>query len=224
MIIKGNRSGKQPPQGTGLSSTQSAESLWSEEKIEAGEIQERRRSDRRRGYRRVEDKNVISKAHDEANAIRENAYQEGFDQGLMEAQGTVEELQGVIQRLLKAREEALSSSADEIASIAVQVAERIIRTEVACDPSLVLGLVKDTIQKAGRNNKTILVKVHPDDIPLVKQGLRDDPIPNLDAELIVMEEPTVDPGSCIVETNSGLVDATFSTQLHVLRQLFGEMS
>jgi flagellar assembly protein FliH len=122
---------------------------------------------------------------------------------------------------MNAREEALLSITDEIASLAVEVAARIIKTEVSCDETLVMSLVRDTIQKAGRSAKTILIKLNPEDTNAVKRLLKEDPIPNLSAELIVMDDPTVDQGSCIIETNSGLIDASFSTQMGILRQLFG---
>ena len=40
-------------------------------------------------------------------------------------------------------------------------------------------------------------------------------------EVMVMDDPNVDQGSCVLETNSGLIDASFSTQLGILRQLLG---
>lgn len=202
---------------------------WTEEAVERGELPERRTrhistpDERRRGYRRVEDKSLISKASDEANAIRENAYREGYEAGLAAGQSVIGELETVITDFMNTREDGLMSTADEIASIAITVAEKIIKTEVACDSTLVLGLVRETIQKAGKQNRTIIVKVNPDDAALVKTSLKEEPIPHLKAELIIMDDPLVDSGSCIVETNSGLVDASFSTQLEILRQLFGEV-
>lgn len=198
---------------------------WNEETVEAGDAPERRsadtRNDRRRGYRRIEDKNLISKAYEESNAIRENAQAQGFEEGLEQARSAIEGLRGDIVQLLNGREEALLSLADEIGGLAVEVASRIIKTEVSCDETLVLNLVRDTIQKAGRNSKSILIKLNPEDSGTVKKMLKEDPIPNLNAELIVMDDPGVDAGSCILETNSGLIDASFSTQLGILRQLLG---
>jgi flagellar assembly protein FliH len=198
---------------------------WNEETIEAGLAPERRseasRNDRRRGYRRIEDRNLISKAYEEATAIRENAEAEGFQEGLEQAQAAIDELRDSIVQLMNGREEALRSVADDIGALAVEVAARIIKTEISCDETLVMGLVRDTIHKAGHNSKTILLKLNPDDTATVKRMIKDDPLPNLNAELIIMDDATVDPGSCIVETNSGLVDASFSTQLGILRQLFG---
>ncbi len=198
---------------------------WNEDNVVSGEAPERRegdrRNDRRRGYRRIEDKDLISKAHEEAVAIKESAQEQGFREGLEQAQMAIDELRDNMAQLMNGREEALLSVANEIGSLAVEVAARIIKTEVSCDETLVMGLVKDTIQKMGRNTKSVLVKIHPDDAPNVRRFLKEDPIPNLNAEMIIMDDSTVDPGSCIVETNSGLIDASFSTQLGILRQLFG---
>lgn len=200
---------------------------WNEQTIEAGQAPERRtddrRNDRRRGYRRIEDKDLISKAYEEAVAIKERAQEQGFQEGLAQAKAEIGALRQNIAELMNGREEALQSVASEIGALAVEIAARIIKTEVSCDDTLVMGMVKDTIQKMGRNTKSVLVKVNPEDASAVRKFLKEeDAIPNLNAEIIVMDESTVDQGSCIVETNSGLIDASFSTQLGILRQLFGQ--
>lgn len=197
------------------------EDAWDQLAYEAGNVQDRRRDDRRRAYRRTEEKNLISNAYEEANAIRENAHQEGFEEGLRQAELALAELRDTLSALLSGRDEALLSIADEIAPLSIEVAERIIKTEVSCDETLVLALVKDTIQRAGRNAKSMIIKVNAMDVRVVKQDLKENPIPNSNAEMIVLEDPLVDPGSCIVETNSGLIDASFTTQLQLLRALFG---
>jgi len=198
---------------------------WSVDTINSGMAPERRngetRTDRRRGYRRIEDKNLVSKAYEEANAIRENAQAQGFEEGLQQSREAIAALRDRIMELMSGREEALLALTDEIGALAVEVAARIIKTEVSCDETLVFGLVKDTIQKAGRQSKSILIKVNPEDGPTVRKILKDEPIPHLQAEVMVMDDPTVDFGSCVLETNSGLIDASYSTQLGILRQLFG---
>lgn len=201
---------------------------WNEDTIESGRAPERRtedrRNDRRRGYRRIEDKDLISKAYQEAVAIKERAEDEGFQEGLERAEAAIAELRKNIAQLMNGREEALLSVANEIGSLSVEVAARIIKTEVSCDETLVMGMVKDTIHKLGRNTKSVLVKVNPDDASSVRKFLKEDPIPNLNAEIIIMDDTGVDLGSCIVETNSGLIDASFSTQLGILRKLFSNTS
>lgn len=231
MIIKNRRTRTQSTTGDQSGAAKPTQDLppapppveWNEETVEAGLVPERRqddrRNDRRRGYRRIEDKDLISKAHLEAVAIKEQAQEEGFEEGLAKAEATLEELRSHFAQLLSGREEALHSVAKDIGALAVEVAARIIKTEVSCDESLVMGMVKDTIQKLGRNTKSVLIKVNPDDAANVRQFLKTDPIPNLNAEIIIMEDASVDMGSCVVETNSGLIDASFSTQLGILRRL-----
>ncbi|MBK8191183.1 MAG: hypothetical protein IPK79_12125 [Vampirovibrionales bacterium] len=199
---------------------------WNEQTVEHGLVSDRRARDRqsgerRRGYRRLEDRALISRANDEATAIRENAAREGFENGLQQAHESIRALQENLEALLAGRADALMTIADEIAPLAVEIAERIIKTEVSCDETLVRGIVDDTLQKVSRSNKSVLIKVHPDDVRLVKDSLRQKPPSHLNAEIMVMDDPAVDRGSCVVETNSGLIDATFSTRLEMLRRLFG---
>jgi flagellar assembly protein FliH len=201
---------------------------WNEDTVDSGLAPERRtedrRNDRRRGYRRIEDKDLISKAYQESVAIKERAEEEGFLEGLAKAEAAIAELRENMAQLMNGREEALLSVAQDIGSLSVEVAARIIKTEVSCDETLVMGMVKDTIQKLGRNTKSVLVKINPEDAANVRRFLKEDPIPNLNAEIIIMEDAAVDLGSCIVETNSGLIDASFATQLGILRKLFSNTS
>jgi flagellar assembly protein FliH len=233
MIIKKKHSG----QSTTPKSKEAVKQApaWTPDHIASGLVPERRAatrdSDRRRGFRRVEDRELISKAHEEANAIREKAQQEGFNAGLDEAAHVLDELKAVIATHMTLREQALESVVQEISGLAMEVAARVIKTEVSCDETLVLSIVRDTIQKSGQRSghssnrgvKSILVKVNPDDVAAVKAAVKADTIPSMNAELIVMGEPTVDLGSCIIETDSGLIDASFTTQLEILYRTFGLM-
>jgi flagellar assembly protein FliH len=194
----------------------------SPEDIESGLAPDRRRGDRRDrrlGYRRMEDQEIISRAHEEANAIREVAAQEGFQAGLNQAQAVIVDLQDAIQSFLQAREEALSSAADDLAAMAVEIAERIIKTEVACDENLVMSIVRNTVSKVGREQKSITIKVNPVDLKLVKETMRTDSQLSEAVEVLVFEDAEVDPGSCVIETRAGQIDARFSTQLGILKQL-----
>jgi flagellar biosynthesis/type III secretory pathway protein FliH len=233
VIIKKKDAGASPSTMEAAPAALPQSPAWTPETIMAGLVPERRAvsrdTDRRRGYRRIEDRELISKAHEEANAIREAAQREGFREGLAQAAKVIEELRQIITENMSLRETALESVTGDIAGLAVEVAARVIKTEVSCDDTLVMALVRETIRKSGqksgqaggRGMKSILIKVNPDDVATVKATLKDEPIPNLNAELIVMAEPTVDAGSCILETDSGLIDASFTTQLEILHQLFG---
>ncbi len=191
----------------------------SPEVFEQGQLADRRAKDRRQGYRRVEDQELISRAHEEANAIRERAAQEGFEEGLNQARDAMSQVQEAMQGLLNAREEALNSAANELAAMAVEIAERIIKTEVSCDEELVMSLVRNTIAKVGREQKSIIIKVNPIDVKVVKEAIKGDSGFSETTEIIVAEDDEVDQGSCIVETKAGQIDARFGTQIDFLKRL-----
>jgi flagellar assembly protein FliH len=182
-------------------------------------------------YRRVEEKELISRAMQDAEHIREQAHQSGYQDGMQagfnQAFAELESLQSTLSQLLSGKEDALQSVAKDIASLAIQVAEQIIKTEVSCDETLVFALVQDVIQKAGRNVKSMLLRINPqqaNDLKLaIKQG-DNGPMGGIighNVDVQVVAEPTVEYGSCIVETNSGMIDARFSTQITTLKKLLG---
>jgi flagellar assembly protein FliH len=200
---------------------------WNSETVESGQAPERRSrdepvgNDRRRGYRRVEDQMLISQAHEEAQAIKEKAYDDGYRDGIQAVKGDIEILRGIFEQLMLTRQQALESLTDDIAPLSVEIAERIIKTEISCDEDLVNTIVNDTLHKLDRKTRSVMIKVNPDDHPTVKQFINEHPPSHLDAEMLVIQDPIIERGGCTVETDSGLIDASFSTRLEILKTLFG---
>lgn len=184
---------------------------------------ERRRGDRRRGYRRVDDRNLISRAEEEAKVIKENASRDGFNQGLMLARQQLEDFRTVIEDLMRAKEESVSVIQNDVVEIALSIAKKIIKKEPSLDRGIVLSIISDVIKDIGRDEKHIIIKVHPDDAGHVRENLSN-LFPSLqsDVRILVETEESVEEGSCIVETKNGLVDARFSTQLEILENAFKE--
>lgn len=184
---------------------------------------ERRRGDRRRGYRRVDDRNLISRAEEEAKIIKENASRDGFNQGLMIAKHQLETFRDVVEELMRAKEESIAVIQDDVVEIALKIAKKIIKKEASVDRSVVLSIISDVIKDIGRDEKHIIIKVHPEDAENVRMNL-----PNLfpslqsDVRILIEADESIEEGSCIVETKNGLVDARFSTQLEILQNAFKE--
>ncbi len=183
------------------------------------ERQERRRGDRRRGYRRVDDRNIISRAHEEANSIRENAAKEGFEYGLNQANDEISQLQNAMGEFFRAKELAYADVSKDIVDIALKVAEKVIKIEAACDETIILRIIDDLVRQIGSNASSITIKTHPESVELVEEN-----IPkiftggNSNARIDVVSDNTIDAGSCIVITNNGIIDASFQTQLAVLKK------
>ena len=197
-----------------------AEDDWDWDAFLAGEIPDRRQSDERRGqHRREADQQTLATAHEEADAIRQNAYQSGYDEAMQTAQDDIEALKTQFAQLLEGRDTVVDEMVKQLGPLAVAIAEKILKTEISCDEQLTARLARETLQKAGRDVKTVLIKVHPEQLTMVRAAFRDHPPEGLHAELSIVDDDTVDWGSCMVETDSGMIDARFSTQLALLQKL-----
>ena len=196
---------------------------WSKATLEKGLAPERREptDERRRGFRRTEDQALIATAHDEADRIKEQAYNDGLAKGLGSVSDEVTRLKQQFEQLMLSRHEALSSLTDDLAPLAVEIAERLIKAELTHKGDLVLTIVKDTLLKLDRKTKTVLIKVNPHDLAMVKRHLAEHPPHHLQAELIVIDDTHVGIGGCVVETDSGMIDASFETRIEILKELFG---
>jgi flagellar assembly protein FliH len=183
------------------------------------EREERRRGDRRRGYRRIDDRNLISRAHEEANAIKEKASREGFEYGLIQAKEELQKLGYAIADFIEAKEKTMQASSTDIAYLAIKVAEKIIKTEITCNEAIVLSIVSDVLNDIGKDETNIIIKTNPTDTNLVRDNLpKIFPYGKADAKIVVVDDESVEWGSCIVETNNGMIDARFSTQIQILRK------
>lgn len=223
MIIKKGKKGNNNNQDDDsfLKKQASSQETSFEHTFTIQERQERRRGDRRRGYRRIDDRNLISRAHEESNSIRERASKEGFDYGLSKAQEELNRLNESIESFLSARQKALEEVAPDIAFIAVKVAEKIIKTEVACDETIVLNIVSETLKEFGKDESNIIIKVNPVDVQIVRENMpKIFPYGSKNTKIVVMDDEEVETGCCIVETNNGMLDARFSTQLQILKRAF----
>jgi type III secretion protein L len=149
-------------------------------------------------------------AEREARELREAAYEEGREAALLE----------FTELLLEARERrdaALQSAERDLLRLAVKIAEKIIGREVESDAGALADIVSTALRHA-RQNESLTVRVNPSDMPAVESHrARLDPSGRA-RFLDLVSDPRVRPGGCIIESESGTVDAQLSTQLRVLER------
>lgn len=185
------------------------------------ERQERRRGDRRRGYRRVDDRNLVSRAEEEAQIIKEKSAKEGFELGIKHAESQIESLKTAINDLVAAKEEAYKQYESDIAFIALKVAEKVIKTEVACDETIVLNIISEVMKEVGRDESSIIIRTNPTDVELVTSKVPEMfSFGNSRAKILVEQDNNVESGCCVVQTSSGQIDARFNTQLEIMQKAF----
>jgi type III secretion protein L len=142
--------------------------------------------------------------------LREAAYQEGREAALLE----------FAQLLLDARERrdaAVASAERDVLTLAVKLAEKIIGREIERDLAALADIVAAALRHA-RQNEALTVRVNPADLPSVEaHRTRLDPAGRA-RFLDLVADPRVGPGGCVIESESGTVDAQLETQLRVLER------
>lgn len=218
MIIKKNKSQiDETKQTIPTAEKQTAGSTF----VRIEEREERRRGDRRRGYRRIDDRNLISRAHEEAGTIKEIAAKEGFEYGLNQAKEEINKLNETILGLSEIKEIALNQASNDIAFIAINVAEKIIKKEVETDKQIILNIISDVLKQIGKDETNIIIKTNASETQLVRENIPQIyPYGNQHTKITVIEDEQIEEGCCIVETKSGMIDAKFDTQLQILMKAF----
>jgi type III secretion protein L len=167
---------------------------------------------------RAEAKEIVARAAAEAEAIRreaeraahevrENAYQEGYSTGLAE-------LNRHLLDARVARDRLLAEAEPEILRLAVRIAEKIIGRELERNQAIV-DIVKTALRQA-QQSRTVTIRFNPADLPVIQAGRdrvgRSDP--NRFVERVAVSQ--IGSGGCLIETESGSIDARLETQFRIL--------
>lgn len=191
--------------------------LFSLDNIDFKQRQERRKGDRRRGFRRVDDRNLISRAREEADAIRESAVKEGYQAGMEQASEELQQIRETFAAFMNAKQEVYEQIAPDILEISVDIAQKIIKKEVSEDPQVLVNNIVDVLKSLSKDENKIALRVNPVQVDVVKQQVPEIlTIAGLDARVSVLADEEVSEGGCLVTTSNGVVDATVETQLSVI--------
>ncbi|WP_324667584.1 FliH/SctL family protein [Geochorda subterranea] len=171
------------------------------------------------------------RARQEAQAIREAARAEGWEAGRAEGERegraqAIREVAARLERLLgemialveearRRRDHALALAEEDVVKLALAVAERVVRREVAAGPAVTRAVLQDVLREMpGAGEGRVVVRVHPDEHRLLADA--DLGLPQgVEGPVQVQwrADPEVEPGGCIVEAELGSIDAGLETRL-----------
>ncbi len=192
--------------------------------IDFKQRQERRRGDRRRGFRRIDDRNLISRAREEANAIKEAAAKEGYQEGLQTAKDDIAEIKNALDVFFEAKQQVYDNIAPDILEISLDIAKKIIKREMAENPQILLDNIKDILKSLSKEETKITLTVNPSQAAMLKQNVPEAMVSvGLEAKIIVIPDETVMEGGCILTTTNGVIDATIDSQLAIISEVLKEI-
>ena len=206
------------------SSPESDIDLFNLDNIDFSQRTERRQGNRRRGFRRVDDRNLVSRAKDEADSIREAARKEGYQQGLSEARADLAEMRTALSEFMRAKQEVFEYIAPDILEISVDIAKKIIKKEVEQDPQILFDTIVDVLKTLSKEETKITVRVSPTQANVVKSAVPHiADIAGIEAKITVLPDDEVEEGGCLVTTNNGIVDATVRSRVAVVVEALKEL-
>lgn len=177
------------------------------------------------GQAQQEAENLIKRAQDQQQEIieqsRQLGWQEGREEGLKqihsEVAGYLQEAETVLAKAEEERQKIIQGTEEEIVLLALDIAKKIIKKEIELGSSVIREITQQAIKKATHREK-VIIRVNAVDLEYVEKErgiLREK---SGSSDLIILPDPTVEPGGCVLETDLGTVDARIDTQLTQIRE------
>lgn len=155
---------------------------------------------------------ILDSAGQEKEKVLADAREAGRQEGLAQV---AEQLVRV--RLLKT--ELLQNAENEIIALACKVAEKIIGRDLEREPELVVEICANAIDTV-RTAQQVVMRVNPKDAAVLRE--RRPKLMELIGrvkEIAIKDDAEVPRYGCIIETDSGTIDAQLATQLEMIRNV-----
>ncbi len=191
------------------------------EQIAFEQREERREGSRRRGYRRTSDRMILTRAQEEALKIKNDAYKEGYQKGIVTAQAQLNQLNNAIKEYCNYKDKVVDAVSESVYDIAIDIAQKILKKQIDTDSSAMVNLIKDILSEINKHETRITLKVRAEDVDKIKSHFNElFPEGLFDAKISVLPDKSIQQGGVIVETSNGIVDARIETQIEILKNAF----
>ena len=172
---------------------------------------------------------MVASAHEESEIVRQDALVEGYATGLNNARSEIAEELGakfeercealhesvvcMVNAIIDERNKMWMAIEGEVTSLALEIARKIVKTEVAQNTEVIEAVVKDALRRV-TDRGNIRIVVNPDDLQNIR-GAREDLLQAIDGidHLVIDADRRVGRGGCMIETTAGSIDAKLETQL-----------
>ncbi len=157
------------------------------------------------------------RAATEESEIRKKAYEEGRDEGWKEGKAEVERvierLHVVLTKAIEKRNEIITQSEAQIVHLILQIARKVVKVISENQKNIVINNVIQALRKL-KSKSDVTIRVNLKDLNMVTEHAKEivDLIETVKS-ITVLEDASVDPGGCIIETDFGEIDARIATQL-----------
>ena len=172
------------------------------------------------------DQDVQAEAPAQFAAVERDAYAKGYDAGERTGLATggqrademVVRLTQTLGDLAGVRAQMIRQTERQMVELALAVARRIIHREVSLDRDLLIAMARVALDRLGESAQ-ITIRLHPEDF----EATSADRISRVMGTCVaVVEDPRLERGACMVESDLGALDVSVDAQIEeVARALLG---
>ena len=155
--------------------------------------------------------NRVQEAH---NAGMRKGEIAGHARCATEIQPVIEKMSRAVVELAGLRSHLRKEAEGDTIKLAMAIARRILRRELAADPEVLQGILRAALERL-KGQEVSRVRVHPSHAALVTASLQGGTGGN---PIEVIADPSRDPGDVIFETQRGSLDASVESQLQEIER------
>ncbi len=149
-----------------------------------------------------------------------SGYKSGVDKGLANGHKLLEEAKNIFQNSKDIFSKRLEKSESQLLALVLEITQKLVGEALFQDPEVVISLLKKSIESSGGKDK-VSVRVNPKLVAFVEGG-RESLFRESGTKIVdVIGDQSVSSGA-IIETQSGVIDATLETQIENLAKAIGE--
>lgn len=157
----------------------------------------------------------LKKNKEKCKSLQASAKEAGFNEGLAQFNKQLVWL----EQKMKIVEHEMSQ---KVLSIALQAAKKIVSTELKTHPQTIVDIVKNTV-KPVLESKEVVIFVSKDDHSLVEE--QKEALKGMFGSIktfSIEEKEDLESGGCIIQTETGIINASLENQWRVMESAFEE--
>lgn len=159
-----------------------------------------------------------------AKKKEEMAYEKGLSDGinagrlqvLKEIENELKLLRSLIVGIEKVREDIYRNIESVVVEMSISIAKKIVYEITENEREVVVTTAREAIKKAS-DREMLKLKINPVDYETLNKN-RTALLKSLDGikSIVIEEDPSIQPGGCLVETNQGDIDGRIDSQMRVI--------
>lgn len=170
---------------------------------------------------------ALMEAQIEIENMRQSVYDEaktqGYDAGYQEAAAQLEKQRVELQKQRQTMEAEYQQLVDELepkfVETLTEIYEKVFQIDLKKEHDIIMHLISSTMHKI-EGNSNYLIHVSKEDYPYVNMKKSETlvSVVSANASVEIVEDMTLGPNDCIIETDGGVFDCGLGTQLEELSQ------